>query len=272
MAPRVSRLPHSALQRPSGPSVRRARSRALTSSILFALACGGDPISEDEAANTGAFPGYLQRNCDTVEARPPAQENVAPIAGEAGVSGGAASYRIPITIAPGRRGVEPEVALSYSSRAGSGVVGVGFSLSATSQIARCPRTVTHDAEASAVRFTPHDRLCLDGQRLIAVRGVYGTHGSQYRTEIDSFARITLLGDMSNPSSQFAVEAKSGRISYYGAVCSWPSHDSFPKAWKRMGRREHHNRVLPQTCAMAAIRETWAQHPWSDSGERRHPSL
>jgi hypothetical protein len=58
---------------------------------------------------------------------------------------------------------------------------------------RCPRVVAQDGETRGVDFSGEDRLCLDGQRLVVVRGAYGAAGSEYRTEIDAFARITLLG-------------------------------------------------------------------------------
>ena len=59
---------------------------------------------------------------------------------------------------------------------------------------------------------------MDGQRLVMVSGAgYGLNGSEYRTEIDSFARIRLEGDMSSSSSYFTVEQKNGQTSYYGAV-------------------------------------------------------
>ena len=57
----------------------------------------------------------------------PAAEEVGTVAGTAGVEGGAAIYTIDIPVPPGRRGMEPEIALTYSSRTGSGVAGVGWS-------------------------------------------------------------------------------------------------------------------------------------------------
>ncbi|MCY7301411.1 MAG: hypothetical protein LH616_19650, partial [Ilumatobacteraceae bacterium] len=112
---------------------------------------------------------------------------------QAGVSGGAATYTIPIKVPPGRRGMQPSLALSYSSRSGNGIAGMGWSLSGLSSVHRCPRTVAQDGYPRAVDFSALDALCLDGQRLIVKSGSAGNPGATYATEIDSFARITQLG-------------------------------------------------------------------------------
>jgi hypothetical protein len=110
----------------------------------------------------------------------PAPDVVGALAGDASVQGGAAAYGIAIEVPPGRRGMQPRVSLRYDSRAGNGIAGVGWSLSAGSSIYRCPRTIAHDGETRSVDFSHRDRLCLDGQRLIRVRGSYGQEGSEYR--------------------------------------------------------------------------------------------
>jgi len=84
---------------------------------------------------------------------------------------GAARYTIPLQVVPGRAGVEPSLALSFSSRAGNGELGVGWSVSGASQITPCGSAWRSDG---AVR--PFARLCLDGKLLVAVGG------NEYRTE------------------------------------------------------------------------------------------
>lgn len=138
------------------------------------------------------------------------------LAGSAGVSGGSASYEIPIAVPPGRRGMQPSVSLNYSSRAGNGIAGMGWSLSGLSSLHRCPQTLEQDGQIRAVQLDANDRLCLDGQRLVATGGSYGASGTTYGTEMESFARVTQLGgDLTSAVTYFKVERKSGEIAYYG---------------------------------------------------------
>nr|WP_256489636.1 fibronectin type III domain-containing protein [Pleionea sp. CnH1-48] len=153
-----------------------------------------------------------------VEPTVPANEIVGAVEGSGGVSGGSASYSIPIAIAPGRAGMQPNVALSYSSRGGNGIVGVGWSLSAGGAISRCSATEAQDGYTAAPQYdATRDRLCLNGQRLMNVSGAYGASGTVYRTEIDSFARVTQSGNINSASSSFVVEYKNGRKAYFGTT-------------------------------------------------------
>ncbi|BBN83625.1 hypothetical protein PA25_36100 [Pseudoalteromonas sp. A25] len=135
--------------------------------------------------------------------------------GQASVSGGAASYSLPIQIAPGRNGVQPSVSLNYSSRSGSGIAGVGFNLSAGSQISRCSATYAQDGFTQNPQYNDNDRLCLDGQRLIAVSGNYGEDNTIYRTEIESFVRVTQSGAINGTSTDFIAEYADGTTAYFG---------------------------------------------------------
>ncbi len=123
---------------------------------------------------------------------------------------GSATYTMPIAVAPGVAGVTPQISLSYSSQAGNGLVGQGWSVGGLSAITRCRQTLAVDGIAKPITWTSEDRFCLDGQRLILEDGSYGDSGSTYRTEIDSFAEITYqAGDY------FEVKRKDGSTSYYG---------------------------------------------------------
>lgn len=162
----------------------------------------------------------------------PAQQSIGALEGQAGVSGGKATYQIPIALPPGRSGMQPGVSLNYSSGSGNGIAGMGWSLNAGSSIHRCGRTVAQDDSNQSVTYdAAKDRLCLDGARLIATNGNnYGTHGTQYRTELDSFARVTQNGDVNGTATSFTVEHADNRISIYGG-----SNDSRHNA---SGRSEH----------------------------------
>lgn len=116
--------------------------------------------------------------------------SAAAVKGQASVSGGAAVFSVPIDIPPGRNGMQPAVSLDYSSRSGQGIAGVGWSVTAGSALHRCDTTVAQEGQSRAVIMSASDRLCLDGQKLMAVSGQYGTSGAQYRTELDQFVRVT----------------------------------------------------------------------------------
>lgn len=129
---------------------------------------------------------------------------------------GEASYRIDIKVPPGAAGLEPAISINMSSRAGNGLLGVGWSLGGLSRIDRCPPTSEQDGIRSAVLYTASDRYCLDGQRLMLISGTYGEAGSEYRTEIDNHSKITALGSApgGGPSS-FLVKTKSGMTLEFG---------------------------------------------------------
>jgi hypothetical protein len=62
--------------------------------------------------------------------------------------------------------------LDYSSLAGNGILGVGWSLGGVSAITRCAATIEQDgiSGSRAIKLTNADRFCLDGQRLMLVSG------------------------------------------------------------------------------------------------------
>ncbi len=140
--------------------------------------------------------------------------------GSGGTSGGQASYSIPVQIAPGRHGMQPSVSLNYSSSAGNGIAGMGWNLSASASIHRCPQTRAQDGQSNAVTFTMEDRLCLDGQRLIPVQSnpVYGSANLEYRTEQDSQTKVLQLGgDLTAAATYFVVYRSNGMVEHFGAA-------------------------------------------------------
>ncbi len=130
---------------------------------------------------------------------------------------GAATYSIPIEVPPGIGGMQPELSLEYNSQSGNGLLGVGWSLGGLSAITRCPKTLAQDGEIHGVGFTSEDRFCLDGQRLIAVSGAYGSNGTQYRTEIDGYSKIVSYGQQGNGPEYFEIHTKAGLVAYYGVT-------------------------------------------------------
>jgi hypothetical protein len=143
-----------------------------------------------------------------------AQQMALPAKSDVGATG-AAAYSIPISIPPGTAGMTPALALSFSSQGSNGIVGMGWSLSGLPSINRCPQTYAQDGVRGSVNFDGNDRYCLDGQRLMAISGVYGADGAEYRTEIESFSRVISHGAAGNGPAWFEVHAKSGQIMEFG---------------------------------------------------------
>jgi len=138
--------------------------------------------------------------------------------GMSGVSpDGAATYSLPLWLPVGRAGVQPELSVNYTSHKGNGLLGLGWSLSTTSQISRCGTTYAQDAKVAPITFTAADAFCLDGQRLVAVQGAYGASNTEYRTEEERFTKVVSLAADANGPLQFKVYLKSGRILTYGLL-------------------------------------------------------
>ncbi len=127
---------------------------------------------------------------------------------------GAATYSIPIEVPPGIGGMTPQLSLDYSSQSGNGLLGVGWSLGGLSTITRCPATLAQDNLIDGVDFDANDRYCLDGQRLITVTNTGCAGGTEYRTEIDSYARVCSYGAAGVGPAWFKVWTKAGQVMEY----------------------------------------------------------
>lgn len=142
---------------------------------------------------------------------------------------GAATVSVPIQVLRGIAGMEPQLALNYSSSSGNGLIGLGWSLSGPSAITRCPKNIAVDGMRGRVSFDAGDRYCMDGQRLEPIAangnadGVYGTQGTFYRTERDSFSRITATGGVfsgqATVPNTFRIETKAGLILDFGLTAN-----------------------------------------------------
>lgn len=181
----------------------------LTDSITVNVdiaADGEEPQSEDWAEKSS----MLIPDAATSAYTPGVNEAIGALSGEAGVSGGAANYSIPIALPPGRAGMQPSVSLNYSSRKGNGIAGVGWGLSVGSAISRCARTLAQDGRIGGVTYSEtNDRICLNGQRLINVGN------QEYRTEIDTFKKVKLIRGLNDSSARFKLITKGGIIQTFG---------------------------------------------------------
>jgi len=143
--------------------------------------------------------------------------------------GGSATYSIPIQVSPGTAGMVPKLALNYSSRTATGVMGPGWSLGGLSQIARCRQTRENgdfmtsttpgDGNPAPVNFTTSDRFCLDGVRLLVLGGGnYGDVATTYSPENDPTTLVTAnVTTVAAGPSTFTVKRKDGTTSTYGAI-------------------------------------------------------
>lgn len=132
---------------------------------------------------------------------------------------GAATYDIPIWAPPGPQGLQPSIALHYSSQQGNGPVGVGWSIAGLSSISRCTGTVAQDGAAAAVTLTYYDRFCLDGKRLRLTSSenltTYGLDSTTYQTEVADFTNIIAHGAVGNGPAYFFVQQPNGTTYEYG---------------------------------------------------------
>lgn len=130
---------------------------------------------------------------------------------------GSATYSIPISVPQGVAGVSPKVTINYSSQGGNGLVGYGASIAGLGAVSRCRQTLLQDGSAKPITWSAEDRFCLNGQRLMLVSsGSYGDVGSVYKTEIDSYVKVTAKGGSTGNPDYFEVEAKDGSKTFYGA--------------------------------------------------------
>jgi hypothetical protein len=169
-------------------------SKAIVLAALIAAASVLQPDRARAATVAGVTPGAL-----TVDER------------------GQASYEIPLSVPPGIAGMAPSLSLIYSSASGNGIAGLGWSLGGLSAIHRCARTLAQDGAVGGIGFDADDRFCLDGKRLVAIAGVYGADGTEYRTEIDGLFKVVSYGAAGTGPAWWRVWSKSGQVMDYGAT-------------------------------------------------------
>lgn len=113
--------------------------------------------------------------------------------------------------------MQPPLAFVYRHTSGNGRLGLGWSISGIGTITRCNKTIAQDGERSPATLSVDDGYCLNGNRLRLVSGTYGTDGSVYQTELETFARITASGTAGNGPASFEVETKDGLVYEYGGT-------------------------------------------------------
>ncbi|WP_338673859.1 RHS repeat-associated core domain-containing protein [Streptomyces sp. SCSIO 30461] len=138
---------------------------------------------------------------------------------------GEMAYSIPLDVPQGRAGMQPRVSLEYSSSAGAGEAGVGWSVAgAMSSITRCPAQLSDGAKAPhGVHYGWSDQFCLDGKRLVqlgAAGGAVPKANAEFRVERDGFDKVVSQTDPANVKQEtggpdkFTVQLKDGRVRTY----------------------------------------------------------
>ncbi|WP_411279247.1 SpvB/TcaC N-terminal domain-containing protein [Gemmatimonas sp.] len=129
---------------------------------------------------------------------------------------GAATYRVDLNVPVGRAGMQPELGFDYSSRAGNGILGVGWILRGISQISRCTIRPENGDAPPPTQFQFTDTLCLDGDPLIIAQAEPGPNNvptvtNTFHPQHDPFTRVL------RTSAGFTVQRRDGRQQYYGGA-------------------------------------------------------
>jgi RHS repeat-associated protein len=132
---------------------------------------------------------------------------------------GAANYQIPISLPPGTAGMVPNLSIAYSSQSPAGLMGTGWTISGFSSITRIPTNLQDDGYVDGVDFDDNDKFALDGNRLVEINGTYGTNGTEYRTQMETFSRIFSYGNAGGGPERFVVETKDGKKLSYGTTAN-----------------------------------------------------
>lgn len=126
---------------------------------------------------------------------------------------GAATYSIPIKIAPGTNGMVPSISVSYNSQTGNGLVGYGWNLGGISMITAAPHTLYYDNVNSP--SSADDNYLLDGSRLLKNPNSTAD-GGEYLTEVTDYTLVRQVGGNSQSFTSFAAISKDGKVAEYGS--------------------------------------------------------
>jgi len=166
--------------------------------------------------------------------------------------GGEARYSLPLWVPDGHGKALPELSLSYSSQAGNGLLGVGWSLGGLPSITWCPRTMAQDGYTHGGDFFGLDGLCLDGNRLVPVSAL-GSENREYRTERATFSRIIAYGTEDGVPDYFRVWTKRGEVLEFGETA-----DSRAVAYLLAGEgTDPRNPSLVQAAGAPQVTTAWA---------------
>ncbi len=143
---------------------------------------------------------------------------------------GTGRYSIPIPMGTGPAGLTPALSLSYSTHAGSGAAGVGWSLGLAS--------VTRRTDRGLPRYDDSDRFALQGDELVS------QGGGHYRHRIETrFARVQhITGD---GRDLWMVTERDGTRTLYGESGDARLHDGSGRvaAWYVTRKQDVHGNTV-----------------------------
>ncbi len=120
---------------------------------------------------------------------------------------GLASYSVPVLVPPGYAGMTPGVSLSYSSGAGSSVVGIGWKSS-------LPNVERLTKRGLPTYDTDDEFISSEGGELVRIPG---TSPPIYRSRFEgSFIRHTWMNAGDADNDYWVAEYPDGRVGYFGA--------------------------------------------------------
>jgi len=133
---------------------------------------------------------------------------------------GSFNYSVPIEVAPGINGMQPNISLNYNSNAKNGIAGWGWSIGGLSVITRCKATLFRDGYTSGINSGDQYKYCMNSQRLVKV----GTN--VYQTESESYSRIVKTDE------RWLVYERSGKVLEFGATSNSRREDAdgVPYLW------------------------------------------
>ncbi len=137
---------------------------------------------------------------------------------------GALTYKVPIEAVPGRGGIAPDISLAYSSQAGNGLLGMGWSLVGLPAITRIrfERPIRYDGKDAYAVSVGVGAAPVAGGRLVAA-------GGKYHTEDESYSELVPEGTCGDGPCAWTLRDGTGKTYTFGA-------SSDARYWERNGKR------------------------------------
>ncbi len=172
-------------------------------------------------------PHFVGVDVNPIEDPTPEADYLGALFGEQTVSqDGSFNYVLPIAVPPGINGMEPDLAFSYNSNHRNGSLGWGWSVSNAREIIhRCRSDLIRDDEISGTLWGDNYKYCLNGVRLVPIGG------NEYRTETETFRRITRQGADERAPTHWIVEDTNGTKNFYGNGINTTREDSNGKPFE-----------------------------------------